>query len=300
MIIPNSLSDGDRIHIIAPATSINPAYIDGAVKAIEAAGFVATVSPHAKGNSGSYSGTPEERLGDLRNAFEDSSVKAILCARGGYGAVHLIDSFTPEFLRNHAKWVIGFSDITALHAMMFNAGICSLHASMCKHLATFGINDKCSQEFFDVLRGKMPEYTIAANAFNHLGNTQGTLVGGNMAVMCALMGTPYNFMEPDRVLFIEDIGEQVYKIERMLNQLRLSGALPGAKGLLVGQFTDYHPDEVNHEDMYQMISRMVKPYNYPIAFSAPIGHVDYNVPIVEGATVELQVNSDGTTLRFLH
>lgn len=299
MIIPNSLHPGDKICILSPASSIKHEYIDKAAEVINKIGFKAVISNHAKGISGTYSGSIDERLSDLREAFEDPEIKAIICSRGGYGIVHLIDNFPVEYLQKHAKWVIGFSDVTALHAMMTNAGIVSLHAPMCKHFALQGETDEYLTSLFSILQGNWPTYHIHSHAFNRPGKASGEIIGGNMAVMCALMGTKFNFLKRDIVLFIEDIGEEVYKIERMMYQLKLADILPNIRGLIVGHFTEYERDERNNEDMYDMISRMVKDYDYPVAFNVSIGHTDDNLPIIEGANVALSVENAATILQFI-
>lgn len=299
MIIPPFLEKGDKIAIVSPATTVKTEYIDNAVEVLSQVGFAVEVMPHAKGISGSYSGTLAERLADIKAAFDDSEVKAILCARGGYGTVHLLEYFTKEYLQAHAKWVIGFSDITALHSMMVSSGVVSLHALMCKHLSELGADDECSRYLFDILLGKLPEYEVQSHPFNHYGEAEGQIVGGNMAVMCALIGSDNCHLKPGTILFIEDICEPVYKIERMLYQLKLSGLLGNIKGLIVGQFTECRRDDRNDEDMYDMIHRMTAEYEMPIAFNFPVGHVDSNYPLIEGMKVKLSVNSEKTRLVFI-
>lgn len=297
MIYPASLNVGDKIAILSPASNIAPKLVEGACNVLKEWGFNPVIGKHCLGRQGTYSGNIEQRIGDLKSAFADPEIKAILCSRGGYGVVHLLEYLPASFLIENSKWVIGFSDITALHATMVNAGIVSVHAPMCKHLTERGSNDKCSLALKNILTGSLPNYVIDPHQLNRNGEATGTLVGGNMAVMCALASTHVDFLKKDTILFIEDISEAVYKIERLIYQLRLNGMLPNLKGLIVGQFTDYKPDK-NGESMYQMIHRLTADYNFPIAFDFPVGHVDHNLPLIEGAAVTLSVTTPKVTLSF--
>lgn len=209
--------------------------------------------------------------------------------------MHILDELNKLPLRDNAKWLIGFSDISALHGLMSAHGIHSLHASMAKHLSKYGGEDNDSQALFSILRGEVPEIEFPASEFNRCGTAQGPMFGGNLAVIAGLIDTTYDIIRPDSILFIEDIAEPVYKVERQLYQLHLSGRLAKLRGLVVGQFTDYGKD-VNHESMEEMIARITARYTFPVAFNAPIGHVDHNIPIIEGAETILSVTPAGVTI----
>lgn len=298
MIIPQPLHPGDTIAIVSPSSKILPKYIDGAIARLESWGYRTVIGAHAYGNHGNFAGTPEERLYDLRMALHDPEVKAILCARGGYGAVHLLDDITPQEIRDNAKWIIGFSDISALHAAWVNAGVASLHAPMCKHLTLEPDSQASTCYLRAILSGTMPQYQAEAHPFNRNGVAHARVVGGNMAVLCGLLRTPYDIFQENTILFIEDVGERTYKVERMLYNLELAGVLPRLAGLIVGQFTDYKEDPGMCATMYEMIAARVARYNYPVAFGFPVGHVTDNHPIIEGAEATLSVTSQGTILRF--
>ena len=297
IIFPSPLTKGDKIAIISPASHILPDYVDGACNAITQMGFQPVVSNHCKGQCGGYSGTIEQRLADFLEALHNPEVKAILCSRGGYGVVHLLEYLSPDDIAENAKWLIGFSDISALHAAMAASGVASIHASMAKHLTKFGADNEATQALFGILKGQLPTYRIPAHPFNKPGTVTGTLTGGNMAVLCGLLDTDFDLLSRGDILFIEDVGEEVYKIERMLYNLRLSGVLPMIKGLIVGRFTDYRNPDGNGDSMEQMVKRMVEPYDIPVAFDFPVGHVDENMPLIEGAQVTLTV-ADTVTLQF--
>lgn len=297
IIFPSPLTKGDKIAIISPASHILPDYVDGACNAITQIGFQPVVSNHCKGQCGGYSGTIEQRLADFLEALHNPEVKAILCSRGGYGVVHLLEYLSADDIAENAKWLIGFSDISALHAAMVASGVASIHASMAKHLTQFGVDDEATVALFNILQGKLPTYQTPSHAFNKPGTASGTLTGGNMAVLCGLLDTDFDLLSRGDILFIEDVGEEVYKIERMLYNLRLSGVLSMIKGLIVGRFTDYRNPDGNGDSMEQMVKRMVEPYDIPVAFDFPVGHVDENMPLIEGAQVTLTV-ADTVTLQF--
>lgn len=286
---PAPLRKGDRIVFVSPSGIPVPEEVHAAVKVLQDEGFDVIISPYALGKSGSYSGTAEQRYSDLADAYSDPLVRAIICTRGGYGAVHLMDRLNRLPLEDDPKWVVGFSDISALHALMSSKGIASVHASMAKHIA-LGPDDPDNAALLAILRGERPNFTFPSNPFDHPGTAEGILYGGNFAVLAQLIGTPFDILKKDTIMFIEDIGEPIYKIERMLYQLKLNNVLPNLRGLIVGQFTDYQPDR-NYSSMERMISDMVSGYNYPIAFGAPIGHVDHNIPVIEGARVTLKVTT---------
>lgn len=291
MIFPAPLKRGDKIAICSPAGKIKPEIVDAALPVLRTQGWVPVVMPHALGENGNFSGTADERFADLRDAFADPDVRAILCSRGGYGVVHILDRLDRLDLVSDPKWVIGFSDISALHALMNKKGVASIHASMCAHIKE-GADDPDNAALFGILRGERPAFVFDAHPLDRQGIVSGTLMGGNLAVLAELLDTPFDLLKPDSILFIEDVSEPVYKIERILYQLRLCGLLGKIRGLIVGQFTDYKPD-ANHADMESMIADALAGYDFPVAFGAPIGHVDHNIPLIESAKITLKVSPSG-------
>lgn len=286
---PKPLQSGDRIAIVSPAGIPDAEAVHAAAKILRQQGWDPYIAPHALGRSGSYAGTVEERYSDLADAFADPSVRAILCSRGGYGVVHLMQRLSQLPLADDPKWVIGFSDISALHALMNSKGVASVHGSMASHIK-LGPDDPDNAMFFRIMRGERPNFTFPSSPLDRPGLADGILIGGNLAVLADLMGTDFDLIRPDTILFIEDVSEPVYKIERILYQMRLTGVLGRLRGLMVGQFTEYKGD-ANYKTMEDMIHAMVAPYSYPVAFNVPIGHVFHNVPVIEGARVTLKVTS---------
>ncbi|MDE5664421.1 MAG: LD-carboxypeptidase [Duncaniella sp.] len=295
ILTPRPLRSGDRIAIVSPAGIIKPQIVYNCLPVLADRGWVPYVGENTFNRQGTYAGSDDERYSDLETAFLDPDTRAIICARGGYGAVHLLDRLDRLPLRDDPKWVVGYSDISALHALMTRKGIKSLHAPMTKHIAQFLGEDDDSRLLFKKLEGATPDVEVEAHPLNRPGRAEGLLAGGNLAVIAGLVSTPFDVIRPGTILFIEDIAEPIYKVERILYTLRLSGALGALGGLIVGQFTDYAPDR-NSPTMEAMISRMVEPFGFPVAFGFPIGHVDHNIPMTCSSKVVLEVSSDKTLL----
>lgn len=295
IITPSPLKEGDKIAIVSPAGIIKPQYVYGAVRILQEQGWNTQVGNNTFARFGTFAGTDNQRYFDLEKAILDPEIKAIMCSRGGYGVVHLLERLDKLPIRENAKWIIGFSDISALHALMTKHGVVSVHGHMTSHLSKTNGTDSDSLALFDILRGEPTGFDFASDNLNHTGTARGKLLGGNLSVIADLIGTPFNVFEPDTILFLEDISEPVYKIERIMYQLHLAGVLSKLKGLIVGKFTDYSPD-VDYSSMEHMISRLVKPFNFPVAFNAPIGHVSHNIPLKVSAPVELNVGHTAVSI----
>lgn len=294
-IYPKSLVAGDRVAIITPASEIKHKYVDDACEKLRAWGLEPVVSKHCKGKFGSLSGTEAERLSDIEWALGDPTIRAILCSRGGYGVVHLLEKFHRGMWSRDPKWVIGFSDISLLHAVIARDGVASIHSSMCHEIAE-QFEEPWITGIRDILFGSMPHYEVEADGHNRTGDAEGTIVGGNLCVLTGVMGSVYEMPVAGNILFIEDVSEAIYRIERMLYTMRLSGVLSKVKGLVVGQFTDYNHPTDDFDNMYDMIQKAVADYDFPVAYNFPVGHVRKNFPIVEGADAHLSVRKDGVTL----
>lgn len=306
MIFPEKLKKGDKVAIISPATIVKEEYIAGACARLRERGYIPVVMAGANGPAdGSFASGREQRLADLLSSLEDPEIKAILCARGGYGCVHLLPGIPMQVVRNNPKWLIGFSDISALHALWIRAGVASLHAPMAKHLTIEPDDDPSTLHLFHILEeGVEVDYSVPPHPFNRYGHAEGILRGGNLAVLNGLASTPYDILalsdNEEVILFIEDISEAIYAVERMLMRLYLSGTLSGIKGLIVGQFTEYRPDR-NHDSMEAMIHKLLTRYgidSIPVAFGFPVGHVTLNYPLPEGGKASLCVNSEGVELKI--
>ncbi len=286
MIRPPFLQIGSKVALISPAGAVEACIIDGARQCLEQWGLQVVVGTHAYGKYHRFSGTDAERISDLQWAIDQPDVAAILCCRGGYGLARIIDQIDLTPLQIHPKWLIGFSDITVLHNALSATGIASLHGGMCKQLVQ---DELPAQALHDLLLGKTPTYRIEPTSHNRMGEAQGIVTGGNLSVLYGLQGTPYQVQTQGRILLLEDLCEPLYHIDRMVQNLRLSGVLANISGLIVGQFSDINPDTSFAQGAYGIIAEAVKNYDYPVCMGAPIGHVAQNYPIIMGAPTTLTV-----------
>ncbi len=292
-----------HIRIISPSGAIDPAYIDRAAARLRGWGHEVSEGIHARGHWGRFAGTDEERLEDIQDAMQDPSVDAILCSRGGYGLQRIIDR-----VPNITKPVIGFSDITALHQLSAISSQQSVHAVMCKHIATLPEDSEPIAALRRVLEGKSVGYHIAPHPLNRYGEAKAPVIGGNLSVLYGLQGTPYdirsilnyqfsilNYQKP--LLLIEDVGERHYHIDRMIRNLKMSGVLGHLGGLVVGQFSECEDDPGMNCTVYETIKEAVAEYDYPVLFNAPFGHVEHNMPVWLGKEAQLSVTAEGSVLR---
>ena len=307
LVMPEALKPGDKIAIISPASTPGNDNPEKAAATLRAWGFEPVIGPHALTKCHSYAGTIEERAADLRWALNDPEIKAIVCTRGGYGSAMLLDPMTREDFNRHPKWIVGYSDITALHSAMVCSGVMSLHANMGGALGERGANDNVNLMLRDALMGKLPSYTVPANPLNKLGKAHGIILGGNMSVFTNIGGSrEWDFLDRDNIrgkdiiLFFEDVSESMPRVNSMLQQLRLKGVLKHVKGIIVGRFTDYEPKD-GWTDMNEMLSETLNKYNLPVCYDFPASHDEnWNYPIIEGCPVTLTVDPEGVTLKFEH
>lgn len=285
-----------HIRILSPSGAVDTAYIDMASARLREWGFCVSEGQHARSKAGRFAGTDQERLADLHEALRDPSVDWILCSRGGYGLQRIIDQ-----VGEITKPVIGFSDITCLHLLAARQGVPSLHAMMCKHIATANEEDGSPIDYFKKALGVgMPSDTIVYNvephALNRMGIAEGRLIGGNLSVLYGLQGTPYGLgailpaLEKKPLLFIEDIAERHYHIDRMMNNLRLSGIFEYVGGVIVGQFSDCEDDISMGCTVLQTIRHALEGYDFPVIFDFPAGHTDTNMPLWLGTDARIAVS----------
>ncbi len=295
-VTPRYLSEGDRAVIISPSGNTDIEYIEGLQNILENWGLEVELSSFSCEKYGRFGGTVGQRLADLQTAMDDESIRLIFCSRGGYGVVQLLDKLDFTQIKKHPKWLVGYSDITALHSSFLTNGIISVHAPMARHLTENKGEDIASQYLKKVLWGEKIQYILSPHCLNHEGTVEGRLFGGNLAVLSGLVGTPYLRVPKDGILFIEDIAENPYKIDRMMWQLKLSGILSEIKGLIVGQFTDCEEDPLMGAPVLESVKNMVQEYDYPVVFDFPVGHVENNYPLVYGGLVKLFVEKNIVTL----
>jgi len=292
---PPALKLHDRAVILSPSGRIEPENVHDAAALLRAWGLVPEISRYALGTCGRYSGTVEERLADLQQAMDDPAVRLILCSRGGYGMVHLLPHLDFTRIRSNPKWVVGYSDITALHTALQLQGIASLHGPMAKHLADEGEEDVAAEHLHDILFGKSLSYQIPVmehQILNRAGQAKGRLFGGNLSVFTSLLGTRFAKIPKGGILFLEDIGEEPYKVDRMIRQLLLAGVFDRIAGMIVGQFTGFEEDEQMNTPLLQSIRDAVKGYSFPLCFGFPVGHVTENYPLAMGLQAQLIVRDE--------
>jgi muramoyltetrapeptide carboxypeptidase len=299
MKMPPYLKSGDKVMIVSPASKIDKSLLTGAKKRLEEWGLKVKIAKHADGANGKYAGSIKQRLADLQDAMDDPEVRAILCSRGGYGCVHLLDDLDFTAFRKSPKWLIGFSDISALHCAVQMNGVASLHSPMARHLTIESADDICTQYMHDILFGNLPTYTCKSDKLNHRGTARGILRGGNMAVTYGLRGSRFEIPAERTILFLEDVGERPHSIERMMYNLKISGVLDRISGLIIGQFTEYNEDLSLGKPLYEALADILKGYDYPVCFGFPVGHVTDNRPLICGSEVELSVTSRSVGLSFI-
>lgn len=296
IIQPPYLKKGDKVAIVSPAGPVDPALIDGAVARLHKWGFTPQVGFTAKGKVGRFSATDEDRLADLQQAMDDPTVSAILCGRGGYGCLRIVDKLNFDAFSKHPKWVIGFSDVTALHALFQQHGYASVHGAMARALES---NSDSAKALCQLLKGKDMNCEVTETSpFNRGGEVTAPISGGNLSLLYAMRGTPLDVDMTGKILFIEDLCERMYHIDRMINNLRLGGVLKNLAGLVVGCFSDI-PEDDTLISAEKVIADAVAEYDYPVLFGVPVGHEGFNWPIVEGAEYTLSVTKEGGTLSLV-
>jgi muramoyltetrapeptide carboxypeptidase len=292
------LKHNDQIRIVSPSGSIHPELIDGAAKVLSSWGLQVTEGKFVRSEYGRFAGTKEQRIADLQEALDDPNVKAILCSRGGYGIAQIVDKLDFTIFAKSPKWLIGFSDITILHNVITNLGITSIHGIMAKQLTELPADSEQVIRMKDSLFGNFPMYSIPLHKLNRAGEATGKLIGGNLSVLMALRGSQFDLPYQNNILFIEDIAEKPYHIDRMMQNLRFSGVLAQLSGLLVGQFSECDEDPLMKQTISEIILNAVSDYTFPVCFNFPAGHVDYNLPLILGANVSFVVKETEAELTF--
>lgn len=295
-MLPPFLKENDQVRIISPSGYIEPSYIDGAIKVLSSWGLHCTEGRFTRSQYGRFAGTDDERLRDLQDAIDNPEVKAIVCSRGGYGLARIIDKVRFDSLETHPKWLVGFSDITVLHNALTSRNLCSVHAIMAKHIASSASHEEQLLRLKETLFGNIEAYNIPSHPSNKNGKASGRLIGGNLSVLYGLRATPFDLPFDNTILFIEDIGERPYHIDRMIQNLRLSGVFDRIAGLVIGQFSDCEEDPAMNQTITEIILAATEGHSYPVCVNFPAGHVDYNLPLIMGANYTLSISSEATTL----
>lgn len=295
MILPPLLKSGDTVALVATARSVTREGMQPAISLLHSWGLKVTEGANLYASSNQFAGTDHQRATDLQQALDDEKVKAVLFARGGYGTVRIVDQIDFSSFCKKPKWLIGFSDITVLHAHINQLfGIATLHAPLALTLpdALAAVH----QQLYDILfHGKIPVQTVAPHALNKTGEATAEIVGGNLSVLYSLGASASALNTEGKILFIEDIGEYRYHLDRMMMFLKRSGMLNRPKGLIVGAMTDIN-DYSGYpvpfgKDAYEIVASHVETFSYPVCFGFPAGHIAGNYPLITGGTYRLCVNA---------
>lgn len=297
---PPYLEPGDTIGLVCPAGYMAADKVAECIRVLqEEWGYNVKIGKTIGGESQTYfSGTDEERLADFQNMLDDPEVKAIVCARGGYGTSRIIDRINFSRFKKRPKWIVGFSDITVLHCHIYrHYNTATLHAPMAGAFNEAGYITRYVQSLRDSLEGKWARYSCDPHPFNRQGEAIGELVGGNLALLVHLLGTESELKTKGRILFIEDVGEYLYSIDRMVLQLKRAGKLKQLAGLIVGGFSDIKDTERPFgKEVYEIIRDAIAEYDYPVCFGFPVSHEKENLALKVGAGHKLKVGKGRVTL----
>lgn len=296
--IPPYLRKGDTIGIVCPSGYMPADKAQTCIKVLQEWGYQVKIGKTLGHQFHYFSGTDQERLEDLQKMLDDTTVKAILCGRGGYGMSRIIDHLDFKIFKKKPKWIIGYSDITLLHAHLYTQlKTASLHSPMAAAFNDGEFENEYIQSLKKILKGGSYKYRSTAHPLNQFGTGSGELVGGNLSLLAHMIGSRSAFNFNKKILFIEDIGEYIYNIDRMMIQLERSGALQNLSGLIIGGFTDMKDTVIPFgATITQVIHERVKKYQYPICFDFPVSHSRENYPLKVGVKHELKVGKGGAIL----
>lgn len=305
-IFPEPLKQGAKIAVISPAGAVEPSQLEQGIAMIKSRGYEPVLGEHlyasfSKGYN--YAGTEQERIQDINWALNDEDISAIWASRGGYGCQHLIEHLKLDNFKKNPKWYIGYSDNTVIQSYLLKKGFASLHGQTVK-TSSFGVTDESYDLIFDILEGTKPEYIFTSHQLNKTGTVKGQLTGGNLALIYALLGTKYSFKFKNRILFIEDIGESFYALDRMIMTLELAGVFNKISGLIVGGMTNMGDEKENiqykesFDDLaYGLISDRIAKYDFPVLFGFPNGHIKDNRPLIIGGNINMSIK-EKSEIRF--
>lgn len=301
LISPPFLQPGDTVGVVAPASWFPYEEVLEGLRILRDEWHLNVIEGDSlRAVDGPFAGSDTLRRNDLQRLFDDPSVKAVFAARGGYGCYRIVDQLDLDQVRQNPKWLVGFSDVTVLLSLFYKHGLQSLHGLMPRQ---FGDSERA--ESLETLRrwlfGELPgSYSVTGHSLNRIGRAEGPLVGGNLTILVNSLDTPTDIDLTDTILFIEDIDETLFSLDRMMTQLRRAGRLEKLAGLVVGQFTDMRVSSSLPfgKDAYQIIADAVSSYNYPVLFDFPAGHVDVNLALPIGRLLRLDVTIEEAKIIF--
>lgn len=298
MIIPPYLKKNETIGILCPSGYMPVEKTLQAQQSLAEWGFKIQPGSTIGNQSNYFSGDDKQRLQDLQQMLDDKNIKAIFCARGGYGLSRIIDKLSFKKFKKSPKWIVGFSDITVLHYhLLARLNTACLHAPMAAAFNNYGYKNIYINSLKESLLGQLSNYECSTHFFNKTGKAKGRLIGGNLSIIAHLTGTVSQVKTKGKILFMEDVGEYIYNIDRMLYQLKRSGQLKDLAGLIVGKFTDMKDTTIPYgQSAEEVIKDIVKDYDYPVCFNFPVSHDTENFALKCGIKHELNVTNNKVTL----
>ncbi len=291
MITPASLNKGDKIGIVAPARKIYMNEIEASIKVFERWGLEVELSKNLFAQHKQFAGTDVQRAEDLQYMMDNPDIKATVCARGGYGTVKTLKLLDFSKFVQNPKWIVGYSDITALHAHVNqNLGVKTIHGTMPFNFPKDATENEAVLTLKKSLFGEQNIYKIDSHGFNRSGEVKGELIGGNLSVLYSVAGTKYDIVTAGKILVLEDLDEYLYHIDRMMMNMKYSGKLENLEGLIVGGMTDMNDNQIPFgKTAYEIIRDAVKDYDYPMCFNFPVGHIENNYSLVLGGQADLNI-----------
>lgn len=303
LICPAPLQAGDCVALLCPASfTSDERMVNSTDSILKSWGFRTVRSSYIHQNHHGFAGNVEQRKEELLNYLHDPDIKCLFAVRGGWGSMMQTMDIPLDEIRKNPKWLVGFSDITAMHAAWNAAGVMSIHGPMGGQLTEKSAQDESSAYLRQMLTGTLPSYNVTTRQdtvpVNRIGHAEGRLVGGNFETMVPYLDTQWDALnqKTDVVLFLEDVGENIAHIQRRMVYLKMHGLLDHVKGLIFGHFTEYTPED--YDSMEQMLDEFVAPLNIPVVYDFPVGHALPNYPLLHGAQVKLDVTTQSATLSF--
>ncbi len=300
MITPKSLEKADKIGIVAPARKIYMNEIEASIKVFERWGLQVELGKNLFNQDRQFAGTDQERASDLQYMMDNSEIKAIFCARGGYGSVKTLKLLDFSTFMKNPKWLVGYSDITALHAHLNqNLGVKTIHGTMPFNFPKDTSENEAVKTLKRALFGKKNTYKFTGHEFNRSGKVTGELIGGNLSVLYSIAGTQYDINTNGKILVLEDLDEYLYHIDRMMMNMKYSGKLENLKALIVGGMTDMNDNQVPFgKTAYEIIRDAVEEYNYPVCYNFPMGHIENNFALILGNEAKIEIEEKEIVFEF--
>jgi len=297
--VPPYLKKGDTIGIVCPAGYMPAAKAQTCIETFQQWGLKVSVGKTLGSQFNYFSGTDEERLQDLQQMLDDKNINAIFCGRGGYGLSRIIDQLDLSKFKRNPKWIIGYSDVTILHAHLYTSiKTASLHSPMASAFNDGGAENEFVQSLRKAITGKKINYNCAAHLLNKKGIAEGELIGGNLSLVCHLIGSVDEFDTRNKILFLEDVGEYIYNIDRMFMQLKRANKLGKLAGLIIGGLTEMKDTTIPFgQNIHDLILDKVAPYNYPVCFDFPVSHSERNYALKIGVKHLLNVSAKKVLLK---